>query len=487
MDMNIISETYSWWQFTPGIALVALAAAILLADALLPRFPKSFYAILGAAGAFIAGCFLTAPEYGYGSAFGSLACMATALVLLLAFDYKKVTCASISGSDSEEGTSEFYALPLIACAGIVFLTQARDLIMFFVSLETVTLSSYVLAGYFRRNQGSIEAGVKYLVLGAMSTGLLVFGAAWYFGTSGSFALNSDVVAYVCSGPMPELCAGFLMSIGLLLAGAFFKAGAAPMHIWIPDVYQGSPTPVSAFLAVASKIAGFVALFLLIRPFCQYADSFAMLVYALAIVAAATLLIGNLGAIAQNNAKRLLGYSSIGQAGFIMVFFVDMGDARPAFLENGVAFYLYAYGLATIPAFYAIAMARTQRGHEELSAFRGLGKTNPRLAFLITIAFASLAGVPLTAGFLAKFKSFVALVNAMETMNGLIWLLPIMIICAAAGFYYYFKILREMYWEKPQEEDRPLQIPLVTALVLTGCSLLLVLLGTCPLLTGDGLF
>lgn len=475
MNNIIISETYEWGQFAPEFALVALAAAILMADSFLPKFPKRFYAIVAAAGSFIAGLFLASGEYC--DPFGFLACMATALSLLMAFDYNKVTCASIAGEGNEEGTGEFYSLPLIACAGICCLSQAKDIIMLFVSLEAVTLSSYVLAGYFRRNQGSIEAGAKYLILGAMSTGLLVFGAAWYFGSSGTFALGSRVVYSVFTGPIPELCAGFNMAVGLLLAGAFFKAGAAPMHIWIPDVYQGAPTPVSAFLAIASKTAGFAALCLLAQPFQINAAAFPTLIYGFAIVAAATLLIGNLGAICQHNAKRLLGYSSIGQAGFILVFFVNLGGTD----SMSVFYYLLAYGLATASAFFAIAMVRTQRGHEEISAFRGLGKTNPYTAFLITTAFASLAGVPLTFGFLAKFNSFVALVQAMDATNGLSWLLPIMIICAAAGFYYYFKVLREMYWEKPQEGDTTLRVPVITGLVMTLCAILLIALGTYPLL------
>lgn len=473
MNTINISQSYEWGQFAPEFALAALAAIILMADSFLPKFPKRAYALLGAAGAFIAGCFL----YRSANPLSWVACIATALTLLMAFDYTKVACASIAGEGNEEGTGEFYALPLIACAGICCLAEAKDLIMLFVSLETVTLSSYVLAGYFRRNQGSIEAGVKYLVLGAMSTGLLVFGMAWYFGTAGTFELGPRIVYSVFAGPMPELCAGFNMAIALLLAGAFFKAGAAPMHIWIPDVYQGAPTPISAFLAIASKAAGFIALYLIAKPFMINAAAFPLLIFAFALVAAATLLIGNLGAIGQSNAKRLLGYSSIGQAGFILIFFVDLNGLNIVNLAS----YLVAYGLATAVAFFAIAMVRTQRGHEELSAFRGLGKTNPRTAFLIAVAFASLAGVPLTLGFLVKLNSFIAMVHAMNATPGLAWQLPIMVICASAGFYYYFKVLREMYWERPQEGDEPLRLPLVTALAMSVCVLLLLALGTCPLL------
>lgn len=480
METTFISATYTWSQFIPEFTLVGLASIILMADCFLPKLPKAFYALLGAIGAFATAlCINCETDLG---TFRQLALFATGLTLLLAYDYRKVTCEAVSGSDTEEGTSELYALPLIACAGICALTQARDIIMLFVSLEVVTLSSYVLAGYFRRNQGSIEAGVKYLILGAMSTGLLVFGAAWYYGMTGTFVLSPETVAQVLlvAETAPGIMVGFMLATALLLAGAFFKTGTAPMHIWIPDVYQGAPTPVSAFLAVASKTAGFAVLCLMLAPFVN--SNFTVLMQVLIILTALTLLIGNLGAIVQSNAKRLLGYSSIAQAGFIMVFLINDYTA-----QTQVASYLTAYLLATMAAFYAIAMVRTQRGSEEISAFRALGKTNPALAFCITVAFASLAGVPLTYGFIVKFQSFCALINAYSVWELDCWfltLLVIMIIGAAAGFYYYFKVIREMYWEKPQPGDKALSVPMVTAGVLAGCAILIIALGTWPLLTGN---
>lgn len=474
----IISSVYTWGQFTPVFCLVGLAVLILLVDTFLPRFPKQLHPIVGAIGAFITACFMLGGAHS--NAFGFLACGATALSLLMAWDYRAMVCASVAGGDDEEGMAEFAALPLIACAGICALTQARDLIMLFASLETVTLSSYALAGYFRRNQGSIEAGVKYLVLGALSTGIFVFGAAWYFGTTGSFALDYRLQTAALSNSF--YCTGFLVALGMLLLGAFFKVGAAPMHTWIPDVYQGAPTPVSGFLAVASKVAGFMVLLLFFIPLSRMVPMGSALlqpiVSTMAVVAALTLLIGNLGAIRQSNVKRLLGYSSIGQAGFILIFFVGMGER----LSSEVFFYLLMYGLATLPAFFAIAQLRIQRGHEEVSAFRGLGKTNPRAAFLITVLFASLAGVPLTGGFLAKFYSFRALVRLSLQGVSIGWvLLPIAVVCAAAGFYYYFKVLRAMYWETPQEEDAPVRFSPVCSAVLALGAVALIAAGTVTLI------
>ena len=477
----LISAAYTWSQFAPVFYLVGLAVLLLLADAFLPRAPKQAFPIIGAIGTFLVGCFML--KGAYARPFGLLACGGTALCLLMLRDYRAIVADSVAGGGSEEGSTELSVLPIIACAGVCALTQAKDLVMLFVSLETITLASYAMAGYFRRNQGSIEAGVKYLILGAISTGILVMGAAWFFGTTGSFALIPQLeLTALCS---PFLCTGFLIAISMLTAAALFKVGAVPMHSWIPDVYQGAPTPISAFLAVVSKAAGFVVLILLFRPISLIAANTSPalvqpIVYGIGFIAALTLLVGNLGAIRQGNAKRLLGYSSIGQAGFILVFFVRLH----ASLVSEVWFYLVAYGLATIAAFAAITQLRIQRGHEEISAFRGLGKTNPRTAFLITVSFASLAGVPLTGGFLAKLYSFRSLWHAMNQWESLgYWLLPIMIICATAGFYYYFKVLRAMYWEKPAEDDAPVSFSPTSLTLLSISALGLIGVGTLPLIFG----
>ncbi len=475
---NLISAAYTWGQFTPSFVLVGLALLILLTDAFLPRLNKQLFPLVGSLVTATLACFTAGSSAS--ALFTTLACAATAVCLLMAYDYRSVVSASVAGGNHEDGVAEFSALPLLACAGVCSLIRSRDLIMLFVSLETVTLASYAMAGYFRRNQGSVEAGVKYLILGAVSTGLMIMGAAWFFGTTGTFMGDTRFLLAALSNPY--LSAGVLISVGLLLAGVFFKAGAIPMHTWIPDVYQGAPTPVSAFLAVVSKLAGFAALLIILLPLIYLqstvSDMLSSLISVLAVVAAGTLLVGNLGAIPQQNTKRLLGYSSIGQAGFILVFFISL---KPT-IVGPVFNYLLAYGIATLMAFAALATLRMQRGSEELSAFRGLGKTNPRTSFLITVSFASLAGVPLTAGFLAKLSSFQALVSTINLPHHIIyWLLPIMIICAAAGFYYYFKVLRFMYWEKPEQNDTPVHFSPVCIAILTIGTLLLLVLGVTPLI------
>ncbi len=470
------------YAYTPEFLLVGLAAILLLADAFFKRVPKYAYGIVGGAGTLLLAAYYL-PGYDWTTnrigLYPILAHVATALTLLMSVDYRSVINKSSNESQSEDGTGEFYILPMIACAGITLLFKSSNLIMLFLSLEALTLSSYVMVGYFRRNLGSLEAGVKYLVIGAASTGVMIFGMAWYFGVTATFEIGSDVVAAtIASGNHT----GLYFAMALLFVGAAFKIGAVPMQMWIPDVYQGAPTPVTAFLSVASKIAGFIFLSIIIAPF--GAENTMTVNLVIGLMAAATLIVGNLGAIGQTNMKRLLGYSSIAQAGFILPFFLThwltVHDLREFGGAQAVT-YLAIYLVMTLGAFYALCLVRVQRGSEEISAFRGLGQTNPRLALAVTIMFASLAGVPMTAGFLAKFISFVHVILFASYSA---WLLPVMIVCAGTGFYYYFKVIRAMYWEKPLPEDKPLQVPVVTGLVLGISSAILVVAGILPFIITD---
>ncbi len=484
---------YTWSDFSACIALVVIAVIIMMADAFCKTLPRRLYAIVGGLGLLAVGLF-----FGISDSFlsgnpvhllGNIACVAGGFCLLFAFDYASVTTQSVTGSESEEGTGELYALFLIAIAGICALARAKDLITLFVSLEVITLSSYVMVGYYRRNRGSIEAGVKYLVQGALSTGILVFGLAWYFGSTGSFSLDPatapEQLSQLFSVPAMQF-AVILVSLGIL-----FKIGAIPMSSWIPDVYQGAPTPVTAFLSTCSKIAGVMALLLVYNASKEllplsgasattpvFSEVVPALHSFLILVTVATLLVGNLAAINQSNAKRLLAYSSIGQAGFVLVFFVAQTDllAESKQLGSGMAIYLGAYALAAVASFIAIGVVRMARQSEEISAFDGLGETNPYFAFAITLAMASLAGVPLTAGFMGKLISFI---TAVQT-NVPDILLIAMIIAAAVGFYYYFKILRAMYWESPAEGAAPVKVPTLSAILLGVLSLGILVMG-CGLL------
>lgn len=388
----------------------------------------------------------------------------TIFVLLLAVDYRKVLSRFTENPGSENGTGEFYCLPVFACAGMMWVASARDLAGAFVALELVTITFYILVAYMRRNVGSLEAGVKYLIIGALSTGFLVYGIAWIYGSAGTMSLAA-LPGRIAQLPQHT---GLLFGLALLLIGLGFKIGAVPAQIWIPDVYQGAPTPTTAFLSVASKAAGFILLMRVLEPFLAASATREKTLLVLSILAGATLLFGNLAALAQANFKRLLGYSSIAHAGFLILALAS-GTADSF---RAVSFYLATYLIMTLGVFFILAQIRIHRDGEAVSDFNGLGKTNPILAVSLTILLAALAGVPLTAGFIGKFLVFSAAVSA-----GLWIPVTIAFIAAAAGFYYYFNVIRAMWWNDTAAPAVPL--PIITKTSVAFFTIATIVLGFWP--------
>ena len=382
--------------------------------------------------------------------FKIIAVVSTILVLLMAVNFHKLLAKFTAGDDQGSGTGEFYCLPVFTCAGLMWMASSTDLVSIFVSLELVTISFYVMVAFMRRNIGSLEAGVKYLILGALSTGFLVYGIAWLYGAMGT----TDVSLFSTILEDGTYNQDYLLfGIALILIALGFKVGAVPMQLWVPDVYQGAPTPVTAFLSVASKAAGFLVLMTVIGPFLDSSVTHSQTSSILIIMAGATLLYGNLAAISQNNFKRLLAYSSIAHAGFLLI-----GVASNAF--TAVSFYLGIYLLMTFAAFFVLALVRSEEESDEISAFDGLGKRNPILAFTLTITMAALAGIPLTAGFWGKFFIFQSAILA----NVSWFIIVIAFVSVAAGFYYYLKVVKAMYWNAPREESA-IKIPTLTKIVL----------------------
>lgn len=399
------------------------------------------------------------------------ALVCTILVLLMAVDYRKILSRFTEHPQSEAGTGEFYCLPVFACAGMMWLASAKDLASAFVALELVTITFYILVAYMRRNVGSLEAGVKYLILGALSTGFLVYGIAWVYGTTGTMSLaelanlKSDI-----SNPT-----GLLFGIALVLVGLGFKMGAVPMQVWIPDVYQGAPTPTTAFLSVGSKAAGFILTIRFLEPFLANETTRGPVLTILLILASATLLFGNLAAIPQTNFKRLLAYSSIAHAGFLLLALaagksetaVSLGSAK------AVSFYLATYLIMTLGVFFILSQVRIQRDGENITDFNGLGKTNPQLALALTVLLAALAGVPLTAGFIGKFFVFSLAVEAK------LWVgIAIAFISAAAGFYYYLNIVRAMWWTNTGEKSL-ITLPPISKACIAVLTIATLVLGIWP--------
>lgn len=402
--------------------------------------------------------------------FKLFALITTILVLLMSVDYRAVLCRFTEDPGSENNTGEFYCLPIFACAGMMWLASAKDLAGAFVALELVTITFYILVAYMRRNLGSLEAGAKYLILGALSTGFLVYGIAWIFGST--HTLNFHQLQQNIG--LVESNTSLLFGIALVLIGLAFKIGAVPMQIWIPDVYQGAPTPTTAFLSVGSKAAGFILLMRFIDPILANENTQGPALCILLILTILTLIYGNLAAIAQSNFKRLLAYSSIAHAGFLLLAVSSnsmdqQGQSGQLNYVQVVSFYLATYLIMTLGAFFIMAQIRIQRGGEDIDDFNGLGQTNPRLALAMTVLLASMAGVPLTAGFVGKFLAFSIAVDA-----GLWAAIGVAFVGATAGFYYYFKVIRAMWWIEAGDAasiELP-RISQVTIAVLVGLTLLM---------------
>jgi len=444
------------------VAVLVLGTLILLTESFSSKLDRRYLgyaALVGLTLIFLA-TFRVAPQTATSSApfwdfysadttslfFKRIALATTAGVIVMILDFAPLVATGIQGATPQSGLGEFFALPLFTCAGLMWMSSAIDFVLIFVSLELVTISFYVLVGFTRRNPASLEAAVKYLVLSAVATGFLVYGITWIFGATGE--TNLQKITTVLSRPGLEQNAALFGAV-LVIIALGFKIAAVPFHIWVADVYQGAPTPVTAYLSVGSKAAGFVVLLRVLDPFLLLPQMQTLLVA----IAVLTLIYGNLAALPQTNVKRLLAYSSIAHAGYLLVAVVS-------FSGRAVAFYLVAYLLMTLLSF-AVLILVSQPGGDQLESFAGLSQRSPFLAFAMLVAMASLAGVPFTAGFLGKFLVFDA---AIATHH--FGLVVVAIVTVGAGFYYYFKVVRAIYWDAPSSStDKIIVSPLTRAALI----------------------
>ncbi|MBS1968553.1 MAG: NADH-quinone oxidoreductase subunit N [Chloroflexi bacterium SZAS-1] len=365
--------------------------------------------------------------------------LSTAITILISLEY-------LPRQGIERG--EYYALLLFALGGMMLLAQGTDLIVLFLGLELLSITLYVLAGFAYPRLSSEEAAMKYLLIGAFAAGFLVFGIALLYGATGTSSL-AGIANKLGSGLAADDVAFMLAGAALVIIGFGYKISMAPFHMWTPDVYEGSPTPVAAFMSVGTKGAGFAALarLLLVALGSQYATWGLIL----AILAAVTMVIGNVSAVAQTNVKRMLAYSSIGHAGYILMGVLSAGS--PAAANRGIEgflFYLLAYSLTNLGAF-AVLIALEQRGEAawSLDDFAGLWHRQPFLAIAMALCMFSLAGVPPTAGFWGKFYVFTAAWEA-----GLQWLAVVGVITSAIAAFFYLRIIVQMFMRDPVREISP---------------------------------
>ncbi|WP_316816505.1 NADH-quinone oxidoreductase subunit N [Pedobacter nyackensis] len=388
-------------------------------------------------------------------AFTGITVLGTLLIFLLTQNYFAA---------NSENIAEYFTLILFALAGIVIMVSYKNMSMLFVGVEIMSVSLYILAGIRKSNFASNEASLKYFLMGAFSTGFLLFGIALIYGAAGSFDLgviNQYLVTnYKSVSPM------FYPGIILLMIGLCFKIGAAPFHFWTPDVYEGAPTLITTFMATIVKTAGFAAFLRL------FADAFAPLhdfwMPPLMVIVCLTLLIGNVTALFQKNFKRMLAYSSISHAGYLMFSLVTLTSNS----SNNVLVYAAAYTFATIIAFSVLILVKQKTGNDHFDSFNGLAKRNPFTALVLTVAMLSLAGIPLTAGFIGKYLMFL---NVMKEYQ--IYLVAFAILNALVGFYYYFRVIVAMYFKEGKETE--LQMPIQYQLVLVFSVLITLFLGVYP--------
>ncbi len=404
-----------------------------------------------------------------------LALISTIAVIVLSLEYApvihKFVAPDHAKGSKDAGMGEFYSLPIFICVGSMVMASAKDLITIFVALELVTVSFYVMVAFMRRSALSLEAGVKYLILGALSTGLLVYGMAWLYGLTGQMTLAgiSDKLVHWQGNTAPLLFAAML-----IIAGLGFKVAAVPFHIWVPDVYQGAPTPVTAFLSVGSKAGGFIVLTRVVDTFLAPGSAISLpIVNVLLVLGGATILYGNFAALAQTNFKRLLGYSSIAHAGFLLVALACRHAVSGFTSAEVVAFYLATYLPMTFLCFLLLSVSRAHGLTDEISSFTGFARTNRWLGFGVTLALASLAGLPLTAGFMGKlFVIFSA------AFDGSYIALGIAIIGAITGFYYYFKVILALYSE-PSAEAPKLKLGVPSKVMLGVFAAAVIVIGVYP--------
>jgi len=438
----------------PELTLVGFAIIVILLDLVIQR--KGWLVVVSLVGVVVAAGF-TIAMWGGGSQalfnnmlavdsfalfFKLLFLAIAALVILASVDY-------VSKFSRFQG--EYYALVLLAALGMMLMAATAELISIYLALELTSISLYVLVG-FLKDPKSTEASLKYLLLGAVASAVLLFGMALVFGFTGKTQLGE--IAQVIQGlSLSGVLAipGLILGMVLMVAGFGFKIAAIPFHMWVPDVYEGAPTPITAYLSVASKAAGFAVI---LRVFYSAfgLPSWLSLDWGLvfAVLAAIGMTVGNIIAIPQTNIKRMLGYSSIAQAGYLMVGLATVGFSPAADIlgRSGLLFFLASYALTNLGAFIAIIAISNKLDSDLIQDYSGMGRRAPLLALALTLCLVSLIGMPPAAGFMAKFYIFSGAVQ-----HGLLWLVVIAVINSVISAYYYLRVVKVMWLGEPASEEK----------------------------------
>ncbi len=437
---------HNWEILAPELILVGWAAAIILADLFWGRIGKEPLGWFAALGAFIAGgvSLLWVDDNidfnglidinDYTTLFRVFFCGTAGFACIASARYVKQKLLH---------PGEYYGLILLATVGANGMAAAGELLTAYISLELLSFSLYVLTGYSKFDLRSNEAGLKYNLLGAFSSAILLYGIAMMYGVTGT--TDYSEISAQLSGNIQDIEPAMLLGLALIISGIGFKVAAVPFHMYTPDAYEGAPLPITALISALSKSAG-IALFLklFVQGFLPIVDDWKYFVAGIAVI---TMAVGNLVALQQTNIKRLLAYSSIGQVGYLLVGIAALDVGKPD-AASAIVLHMVGYVFTNLAAFVAIIVYYNWTGREEIGEFKGLAERAPFLALCLTIALFSLSGMPLFAGFATKFILFQAAAN-----NDLLWLAGIASFFSFVSLYYYLVVIREMYLGEPDEKTR----------------------------------
>jgi NADH-quinone oxidoreductase subunit N len=469
---NFLPELVEYVRFLPELVLSLFGIMIMIFEAMMrpgaKRSSLGVIALIGLACAFVANAWAgqhSGPAFsnmivvdGYGTFFRGLVLVVGFLCILTSFSYFQREKAE---------TGEYYALILFSIVGQCVLATASDLIMVFIGLEISSIATYILAGFLRDDRRNNESALKYFLLGSFATAFLLYGIAWIYGLTGSTNLE-QIRSVLDQGSKSALIAD--LAAAMLFVGFAFKVSVVPFQMWAPDVYQGAAAPVSAFMSAGPKAAAFAVFFRVFMV--SFRPMNARWIWLVWVCALATMIVGNFAALLQTNVKRLLGYSSIAHAGYVLV-------ALAAASQIGIAaamFYLASYALMTIGAFAVIShIASRHERFVKIEDLAGLGRREPVTAALLAIFVFSLIGVPLTGGFFGKFYVFQAALN-----SHLVWLTVLGLMNSAIAAYYYLKIIVAVYMKEPGEAVEQLSPPAFSLrLALWGSAVGILVLGIFP--------
>lgn len=467
--MQPLSNIGSLLYFTPEILIVLFAAAVIIVDLIIKDTESLAVAYLSLIGCFCVAVAVLITHFTldvqtplllflgmvqldpFSTFFKVLLILATAATILFSIRSEELD-VRLKG--------EYYALLLAITLGMFLMASATNLLMIFIALETVSITSYILAGFLTHNPRSSEAAFKYITYGAVASGTMLFGLSLIFGMTGTGEISSismRLTELLAAGQVQPLAV--LIAITFVLAGVGYKIASVPFHMWSPDVYEGAPIPITAFLSVASKSAGFA---LFIRFFYTGFGTTELMQaidwpLMLAIVSALTMTLGNLAALPQQNVKRLLAYSSIAHGGYLLMGGVLLTSEG----IGAILFYLLAYLFMNLGAFYVVVLIANEVGSERIEGYRGLFYRAPLVAIAMVTFLVSLAGIPPVAGFFAKWFLFLAVIE-----QGYYWLALIGVLNSVVSLYYYARIIKTMIFEKPEAETDPIPFPTGTFALLS---------------------